>query len=199
MVRDARRGEKLLFAVQQQMFHIRGHANYARPFVRIPNRSCFDGKKIKSLLLSLRVIANSWTRTISSLIKMPAVLGRWCTCTRAHLCTREMCVCVCVCMGTYPPSLACVHQSLPLLVAPCPLYDRQRRERTGSAVESFCRPRWYRVVTTEADAASIYNMCVLHAVTRCHVSHISNANILSTNVYNIYIYRPFVPATVGWL
>lgn len=34
------------------------------PYTRayIPNRSCFDGKKIKSLLLSLRVIANSCTR-----------------------------------------------------------------------------------------------------------------------------------------
>lgn len=62
----ARRGEKLLFSVQQQMFHIRERPSArARPGpMCIPNRSCFDGEERKnvyrkSLLLSLRVIANS--------------------------------------------------------------------------------------------------------------------------------------------
>lgn len=69
--------EKLLFAVQQQMFHIRD-TDVRRFFFfhalpsNIPDRSCFDGggsraggpagggeKNPKSLLLALRVIANS--------------------------------------------------------------------------------------------------------------------------------------------
>jgi hypothetical protein len=35
------------------MFHIRGDANYARPFAAcIPNHSCFDGKKIPFVIPS---------------------------------------------------------------------------------------------------------------------------------------------------
>lgn len=186
---DARRGEKLLFTVQQQMFHIRGGGS-GTSYTRVPSPRAFRtavvlmGKKIKSLLLSLRVIANSWTRTISSLIKMPAVLGRWCARAHAHEYTRKMCMCVCV---------SSIHPLRPSSVNRHPLSrirsPASRTNRKRCLVVLFCSDR-------SSDAVSIHNMCVIHAVIHAVTYRIYRTNIPSPNVHDMYIYICIDPSSL---